>query len=201
VHAKYQRLVQKLCNPLSSHFYLLQRADSSGKVERMQTTMNDRFRSFEENIQVEREEIRKLQRQWESVVAEIFQLGVACLGKDNIAALLSTAEPDTEEAESTLFVPEHGDSTHKDKGKRKRVSFAGPDMANLFPGFLFQNPAQQRKTIPVSPDLPAEDVQQLEQRIRDLGNQHAADLQRLEKEHQTWWKKKQSQLAHTLMQD
>ncbi|KAJ4378366.1 hypothetical protein N0V86_006067 [Didymella sp. IMI 355093] len=201
VPAKYQRLVQKLYNPLSSYPYLLQRADSLDKVERMQTTVHDRFRSFEENIQVETGEVRKLQRQWESVVAEIFQLGVAHLGKDNIAILLSSAERDTEEVESILFIPEHGDSTHKGKGKRKRVSFASPDMANLFPGFLFQTSAQQRKSNPVSPDLPAEEVQQLEQRITDLGKQHAADLQRLEKEHQTWWNKKQTQLAHTLMQD
>lgn len=167
----------------------------------MQITLQDRFQSFEENIQVETEKIKNLQRQWEGVVAETFQLGVACLGEDNIAALLSTAEPDADEAGSTLFTPEHSGSAKNGKGKRRCVSFAGPDMASLFPGFLFHASGHQRKPLPATPDLPAAELQQLEQAIADLGKQHVVDLQKLEKEHQAWWQKKQTQLAHTFLQD
>lgn len=163
----------------------------------MQVTIHDRLRSFEEAVAAETEEIKNLQIQWEGVVAEIFQLGVACLGEKNIAALFSIGELEADEVESTLFVPEQGTSPHKAKGKRKRVSFAGPDMAKLFPGFLFQASGQQRKAIPASPELPTNEVQELEQVITDLGKQHVADLQQLEKEHVAWWKKKQKQLAYS----
>jgi hypothetical protein len=201
VPAKYQRYVEKLYNPLSGHRYSLQRTTSSGEVERMQMTVHDRLRSFENTISAETEEIKNLQLQWEGVVADIFQLGMACLGEENIASLLSTAGPDGGEAESTLFVPEQSDSAHKAMGKRKRVSFAGPDMAKLFPGFLFQTPAHRRKPVPVSPQLPADEVQQLEQVIADLGKQHVAELQRLDTEHLAWWKKKQKQIQQAFAQD
>ena len=167
----------------------------------MQMTIHDRFRSFEETVSAETEDFKNLQLQWEGVVAEIFQLGMACLGEENIASLLSAAGPDSGEAESTLFVPEQGDLTHKTMGKRKRVSFAGPDMAKLFPGFLFQASGQQRRPIPTLSELPADEVQQLEQVIADLGKQHVADLQRLEKEHLTWWKKKQKQIHQAFASD
>lgn len=200
IPVKYQRLIQKLYNPLSIDRNLLQQADSLSQNECTQITLHDRFRSFEDTVQAETEELKNLQRQWESVVAEIFQLGVACLGEVDVTALFSTAGTDRDYPESTLFVPEHGSSAKKDESKRKRVSFAGPDMAALFPKFLLHTTGQQ-KLPPVSPDLPTEEFQHLEQTIADLGVQHTADLQRLEKEHQAWWKKKQTQLAHTFMQD
>ena len=152
-------------------------------------------------MSAETEQFKNLQLQWEGVVAEIFQLGMACLGEENIASLLSNAGSDAGEAESTLFVPEQGDSAHKAMGKRKRVSFACPDMAKLFPGFLFQTPAHQRKPVLASPKLPTDKVQQLEQVIADLGQQHVADLQRLEKEHLTWWKKKQKHIHQAFASD
>ncbi|KAF2625628.1 hypothetical protein BU25DRAFT_492878 [Macroventuria anomochaeta] len=204
--AKYQRIVQKLCNPLSGYRYNFQRIKTSGEIERVQTTLYDRFQSFEEHMRAEMQQIKELQRQWEGVVAEVFQLGIACLGENDIAALLSTADTDVNDfspaskAESTPFVPEH-DSSAKGKGKRKRVSFAGPDMISLFPGFLFQTSGHQKKPIPAIPDLPSGEVQQLEGKIAGLGKQHVADLQRLEKEHKAWWERKQNQLAHTFLQD
>lgn len=146
-------------------------------------------------------EIKNLQTQWEGIVAEIFQFGVACLGEENIAALLSIGELEANQVESTLFVPEQGASPHKGKGKRKHVSFAGPDMAKLFPSFLFRAPGQQRKAIPASPELPTDEVEVLEQVIKVLGKQHVADLQQLEREYVAWWKKKQKQLAYSFAED
>lgn len=167
----------------------------------MQVTIHDRFRSFEETLSAETEEFKNLQLQWEGVVAKIFQLGTACLGEDNLASLLSVAGPDAGEAESTLFVPEQADSAHQAMGKKKRVSLAGSDMAKLFPGFLFQASGQQKRPIPALPELPADEVQQFERVIADLGKQHVADLQRLEKEHLTWWKKKQKQIHQAFASD
>lgn len=141
-------------------------------------------------------------------MAEMFQLGVHCLGESNIAALLSTAEIDTtavpspaSTAESTLFVPDHGSSTKKGKAKRKRVSFAGPNMLSLFPEFLFHASGYLQRPIPAVPELPHDKAKQFEMEIGGLGNQHIADLQRLEKEDKDWWTRKQTQLAHTFMQD
>jgi hypothetical protein len=152
-------------------------------------------------LSAETEEFKNLQLQWEGVVAKIFQLGTACLGEDNLASLLSVAGPDAGEAESTLFVPEQADSAHQAIGKKKRVSLAGSDMAKLFPGFLFQASGQQKRPIPALPELPADEVQQFERVIADLGKQHVTDLQRLEKEHLTWWKKKQKQIHQAFASD
>ena len=206
VPAKYQRIVQKLCNPLSGYCYNLQRTTTSGEVERVQTTLHDRFQSFEEHIQAETEQIKALQRQWEGVVAEIFQLAVACLGENDVAALLSTAGADVNapspayKTQSALFAPEHGSSARKGKGKSKRVSLASPDMMNLFPEFLSHVSGHQ-KSISAAPDLPLGEVQQLEKELSALGRQHVANLQRQEKDYKAWWERKQKQLAHTFMQD
>jgi hypothetical protein len=158
-------------------------------------------------MQKETQQIKELQRQWEGVVAEIFQLGVACLGENDIAALLSTAEVEANasspasKAKSTLFVPEHGSSVRKGKGKRKRVSFTDPDLMSLFPEFLLYRSPNQRAPVPATPELPFDDVQQHEADIAGLGKQHIADLQRLQKEHKAWWERKQAQLANTFLQD
>lgn len=205
--AKYQRTVQKLCSPLSGYRYSLQRMNAMGETERLQTTLHDRFQSFERHVQAETQQIKELQRQWEGVVADIFQLGVACLGENGIAALLSSAETDADvisqntEAGSTLFVPEYGGSVHTGKEKEKRVSFAVPDTTKLFPEFLFHAARLQRKPVPIATQMPIEEVHALEERLAGLGKQPLADLQRLEKEDQQWWKKKQNQLAHSFMQD
>lgn len=207
MHAAYQRSVQKLCNPLSDYRDGMQHTKTTGETERVQTTLYDRFQCFEQHTQSEMRQIEELQRQWEGVVAEIFQLGVACLGEQNIAALLSTAETDAgasspaAPAESTLFVPEHGSPAKKEKGKRKRVSFASPDLMTLFPEFLFDAAGLQKKSVPAALDMPQEAIHQLEGELAGLGKQHVADLQRLEKEDQQWWKRKQTQLAHSFMQD
>ena len=140
-------------------------------------------------------------------MAEIFQLGVNSLGEDDMAAMLSIGETETDTSSpapktgSTLFVSEHCSSTKKCKGKRKRVSFAGPNVMSMFPEFLFHASGYQRKPIPFAPDLPHAEMEQLEKGIADLGKLHVADLQKLEKEDQEWWKRKQTQLAHTFMQD
>lgn len=179
---------------------------SSGEIERNQTSLFDRFQAFEAHIQAETEQIAGLQQQWEGVVAEIFQLGVTCLGGADIAALLSTVNVDlnapssVSKAESTLFVPEHGTSEVKSKGKRKRVSFVRPDMMALFPDFLFHAPGMQ-KPVPATPDLPPEEVQKLKDEVFVLGRQHSAGLRQLEDEHKAWWERKQNQLAHTFLQD
>lgn len=158
-------------------------------------------------MQKETQQVTELQRQWEGVVAEIFQLGVACLGESDITALLSTAEVEANasspasKVESTVFVPEHGSSVGKGKGKRKRVSFADPDMMSLFPEFLLYRSRNQRTPVPATPELPLDDVQQHKADIAGLGKQHIADLQRLQKEHKAWWERKQAQLANTFLQD
>ncbi|KAH6639514.1 hypothetical protein C7974DRAFT_388677 [Boeremia exigua] len=150
-------------------------------------------------------QIEELQRQWEGVIAEIFQLGSACLGEIDIATLLSTANVDASatspasKAESSLFVPEHDDSA-KGGAKRKRVSFDSSGLLASFPAFLFRAPEHQ-KQVPAAPDLPAGGIQRFEKDISGLGKQHTADLHRLEKEHKAWWTKKQQQLANTFRED
>jgi hypothetical protein len=206
IHAKYQRQVQKLSRPLSGYYYSLHRTSSTGERESVRTTLQARFQTFEAHLRAETQALKDLQRQWEGVIAEIFQLGVACLGENDIAALLSTAEgasppsPATE-TESTLFVPEQGSLVNK-TAKRKRVSFAGPDMMALFPGFLLcPVPGGLNLDVPSVPELCLEEVEQLEKEIGGLGSQHVKELQRLDREHVEWWKRKQTQLAHTFLQD
>jgi hypothetical protein len=158
-------------------------------------------------VREQTQQIKDLQRQWEGIVAEIFQLGITCLGENDMAALLSTAGGDTDassptsKAESTLFVPEHGSPARKARGKRKRVSFAGPDMKGLFPEFLFYTSDRQKKPIPAVPEVPRDEIRQLDKEVSGLGKQHIVEVQRLEKEYQDWWTRKQTQLARTMLQD
>ncbi|KAF9693466.1 hypothetical protein EKO04_008358 [Ascochyta lentis] len=207
VPVKYQRLVEKLCNPLSSYRYGLQRRNATGEMERIQTTLHVRFHSFEKHTHAEMHQIKELQEQWESVMAEIFQLGVICLGEGVVAALLCTAKADANasspasKAEPTLFVSEHGSPAQEGRRKRRRVSFRGTDVMSLFPGFLHQASKLPRPSTPIAPETPHEEIHQFEGEIAGLGKQHVADLQRLEKEAQKWWLRKQTQLAHTFMQD
>ncbi|KZM19261.1 uncharacterized protein EKO05_0007346 [Ascochyta rabiei] len=204
---KYQRLVEKLCSPLSGCHYGLQRTTATGERERVQATLHDRLQAFEKHMEAETHEIKELQRQWEGVVAEMFQLGVTCLGERGMAALLSTAETDTNaswpasKAGSTLFLAEHGSPAQKGRRKRKRVSFVGPDLMSLFPAFLMEATEVPKPSTPAALHLSHEEVQRLEVEMVGLGKQHVADLQRLEKEDQKWWMRKQSQLAHTFTQD
>lgn len=198
-------MVQKLYHPLGSYGYNLQRTKPSGEIERTQTSLLDRFEAFEKHIRAEVEQMKDLQRQWEGVVAEIFQLSIVCLGETDVAALLSTANTDPDasspasKAESTLFVSAHGSSV-KGKGKRKHVSFASPDMMALFPEFLFHASGSQ-ESVATAPDLPLEVVQKFSDEVSVLGKQHSTDLRRLENEHKAWWERKQKQFAYTLMQD
>lgn len=205
VPAKYQRVAQKLYKPLSRYRYSLQHTNASGELERVQTNLHNRFQLFEERLRAETQQIKELQRQWEGVVAEIFQLGTACLGEDQVAALLATTDEravsPASKAESTLFFPEHSSSAKTGKGKRKRVSFAGPDMLDLFPGFLSATVEHEKKPVPATPELSSEELQQFRGEVAGLGNHHIKDMQRLDKEHRVWWEKKQTQLAHTFLQD
>lgn len=204
--AKYQRTVEKLGRPLSRYRYKLQRTKPSGEIEHTQASLHGRFQTFEETIQAETEQIKELQGQWEGTVAEIFQLGVSCLGEADVAVLLSNADttPNTSlpatKAEPTVLDPEHGNADGKGIRKRKRVSFASPDMMALFPEFLFLTSGKQEPT-ETAPELPVQDIQQLEKDVSVLGKQHSAELRQLEHEHKAWWEKKQKQLAHTFMQD
>lgn len=207
ISANYQRLAQNLCRPLSSYHYRPQVKNSSGeKVELALTNLHDRFQSFEELVQVETEQIKVLQSRWEGVVAEIFQLGGACLGTSDIAALLFTAETGlevsspTSKAESTLFVPVHNGPDKKAGKKRKRKSFACPDMTMSFPPFLL-NASEHREVVPATPDLPLGDIEDFKKDIAGLGSQHVVDLKQVEEGYKTWWEDKQKHLAQLLMED
>lgn len=204
---KYQRKAEYLCRPLSSFRYSLSKKNASGQeIERVQTTLHERFQAFEAHVEAETEHIKVLQHQWEGVVAEIFQLGVACLGEADISALLSVPNKDsdaslpTAEVDSTLFVPEHGSPGKGAGTKRKRVFVARPKMKNLFPDFLLHTSAHQ-DSVPLAPGLPSDNVQQFEKDILSLGEQHIADLQTVDENHRAWWEKKQKYLMQTFMRD
>lgn len=122
-----------------------------------------------------------MQRQWDEVVAEIFQLGIAYLGESDIAALLSpsaaglNASHSSSGTESALFVPEQEIPSKRAGEKRKHMSFALPDMKKLFPSFLLHTSGQQ-KSISAVPDLSMEGIRRFEKEVSELGNQHVAEL-------------------------
>ena len=203
--AKYKRDYQKICQPLSIYRYN-ERRHSGEDIVCVQTNLHDRFQAFEEQVRTGKEQIKILQRQWDEVVAEIFQLGIAYLGESDMADMLLpsdaglAASTSASGAESSLFVPEQESPSKKAGEKRKRVSFAGPDLKRLFPSFLFHRSGHQ-KTIPVAPGLYMEEIQRFKKEISDLGNQHVAELQSIEGEYKAWWKKKQQHLAQFFMDD
>ncbi|RYO32585.1 hypothetical protein AA0111_g4334 [Alternaria arborescens] len=136
--AKYERLATQLYQPISQFKLSLRRIDSRGKSVRFVQTLETRMLYYDELIAKETKKLGTLQKEWESVVSEIWKLRAKCLGDETMAEMLFTEQGlyektlplssspfEATDAEDTLFIPENDSFSPRYKplvGKR-RVTF------------------------------------------------------------------------------
>lgn len=188
--------------PLSAYRLGLTRINTEGEKTRVENTLADRMRNFDEHIQQQTQELKQLQTEWETIVGEIFKLGVICLGQGTMETLFSASEntlspskatdADIDDAESTLFVPEQDTPP---QGKKNDGTFKVP-----FPPFLYQ-PSRFRKPTPEPPTLSDEKVKELEMQIDELGKEHLKELRKIEDVRTAWLKKKHRLIAQAMLKE
>ncbi|CAO2658711.1 Nn.00g064340.m01.CDS01 [Neocucurbitaria sp. VM-36] len=215
--AKYERMSIKLHEPLSHYQLTLQRTNSEGERERFQATLETRMIHYEEHLTKRAHEVVQLQKEWETVVGEIWKLGVSCLGEGVMEKLLFTDQgalgplsspSKATDAESTLFVPEQGSSTppRKAKAPKKHVTFEasrvhdeyGAASLSEFPQFLYQPSRYEKQPLPTVPLLADAEVKTMEREVKQLGIAQIEELRKIEKDYQEYWRKKTAQLAVVL---
>ncbi|KAG9190696.1 hypothetical protein G6011_08784 [Alternaria panax] len=201
---------------------------NEGKSMRFVQTLETRMLHYDELIAKETTKLGKLQKVWEVVVGEIWKLGATCLGSKAMEEMLFTEQRLNEPSlplssstskaagvESTLFVSEHGSSSPCDKSRvgKKRVTFREEEVASgsgdmkgatpttQFPNFIYQPSRYRKDTLHPTPSLSGSEMKELDKMIKELGRQETDELRRIEKDHQTYWKKKTAQLARALKSD
>lgn len=192
-------------------------------------TLETRMLYYDELIAKETKKLGTLQKEWESVVSEIWKLGAKCLGDETIAEMLSTEQGLYEktlplslspfkatDAEDTLFIPENDSFSPRYKllvGKR-RVTFLEEEEeapgvcdkydatpTDQFPDFIHQPSSDRNGTLPLIPDLSEGETKELEKMVTELGKQEMGDFCKIEEDHEAYWKKKTAQLANALKSD
>ncbi|CAN9218929.1 unnamed protein product [Alternaria alternata] len=227
--AKYERLATQLYQPISQFKLSLRRIDSRGKSVRFVQTLETRMLHYDELIAKETKKLGTLQKEWESVVSEIWKLGAKCLGDEAMAEMLFTEQGLYEktlplssspfkatDAEDTLFIPENDSFSPRYKplvGKR-RVTFLEEEEeapgvcgkydatpTDQFPDFIHQPSSDRNGTLPLIPDLSEGETKELEKMVTELGKQEMGDFCKIEEDHEAYWKKKTAQLANALKSD
>ncbi|KAI2485647.1 hypothetical protein Ptr902_04587 [Pyrenophora tritici-repentis] len=224
--AKYGRPVTKLHPPPISQFILsLRHTTSEGRVIRFQQTLEERMQNYKKLVVAQKEELATLQKEWETVVDEVWKLGTVCLGEETMKELLfteprfnglsyypcplSSSPSRATDAESTLFVPEQDSSPLAKKSRpcKKHVTFLDEEMSEVndeytaaptseFPEFIYQGSDYQEEDFPTIPTLPEKEAKELNMRIEDLGSKEIEAFHKMNEDHQAFWeKKKNAQLA------
>jgi hypothetical protein len=225
--AKYERLAIQLYQPISQFTLSLRRTNSEGRTVRFEQTLEKRMMNYDERIAEQAEQCAKLQKEWEAVVAEIWKLGVSCLGEEAMETLLFTKEHRLDgstllppssplkatDAESTLFVPEHGTSPLRSRTRvtKKRVTFLenAPELRDKynalptfkFPAFLYQPSGYRKDTFPVVAGLSDREIKELKKNVKELGRKEIEDFRRIERDQKEYWRRKTAQLAVALKDD
>ncbi|KAL6707161.1 hypothetical protein ACN47E_004708 [Coniothyrium glycines] len=211
--AKYERMALKIYQPLSLYKLNYTTATEEGKRVAYESTLEDRMNSYGEHLAERIEYVTNLQLKWESVVSEIWKLGTTCLGETTMQEILFTAapavtvQPSTSSsqhtnAESTLFVPEHGSSPHvhnKPGPSKKHVTFNIPTPLTSFPTFLYQPSRSKKEAVSTAPIVATDDIKTLKTQVKELGEEQITELGVISKDHAEYWKRKTENLAQVLL--
>jgi hypothetical protein len=209
VPAKYERAAQKLYLPISSYRISLKHTTTDGERIPVEVTLGTRMQDFEDRIEEQTAEIEQNMKTWETIVGEIWKVGVQCLGEDVMEAMLftnvaghapSSSPSKVAVAESTLFVPEFTSPPRKTRSK-KRVTFEVfedeeelPTASNASLDFLYQPTRVRAKAVPVVPAVSEQDIKNLEWQIKELGKTETETYRKAERDYQAHWQKKTAQL-------
>lgn len=213
--AKYERMEMKLYQPLSQYRLSLHGTNDRGERKRVEVTLATRMQDFEDYLARQTEEVMRLQTQWETIVGEIWKLGVSCLGQDTMERLLFTQDgghttpsfpSDTTKATSTLFVPEHASSTPPRvlPHSKKRVAF---DVAETNPqtnkhlAFLEQPSRYPKDSLLAPPSLPTHETRKLAKEINALGTAQIRELNKIDREKEQFWKRKTELIMQSLVEE
>jgi hypothetical protein len=219
VPAEFEREVAKLYLPISQYQIRLTRTSTNGEREKLQSTLETRMLDYVDHVARKRTEVEKLKKDWETIVGEIWRLGVTVLGEDEMETLLFTNQSALRHSSSplqgleasvtalegsTLFVPEHGTSPLAPRKPRskKRVTFENLNDLPSNPmvlDFLYQ--PSVLKPVRVMHGLPEQEIEDLEKSVQDLGTVHISDLRKISKERQDYWRRKTGEMSRMLESD
>jgi hypothetical protein len=213
IPAKFQLEALKLYQPLSAYNVYLKHTKASGERIEIKASLEQRMLDYGDYLAEQQNEIEELQKDWETVVGEIWKLGGAVLGEGLMESSLFTNKGALDhssllskatDAESTLFVPEHDGSppvAHKSRSK-KRVTFEEPEDVSTTPApleFLYR--PSEYTPVAVVPALSERDVDDVAKDVEGLGKVHISKLRQYEKEYRTYWEKKKARIASVICED
>lgn len=179
----------------------------------LKSSLEKRMLDFEEHLVVQRAEIEKIKKRWETMVGEIWKLGVQCLGEESMEAMLFTANKTSRElssspsratvAESTLFLPKHDTSPPLRRTRsEKHVTFEAPEelpaATSTSLAFLHQPSRLNVGPAPCVPALSQHHVEELDAQIRELGNKEIEEYRKAERDYHAHWQRKTAQLVRVL---
>ncbi|KAH7085142.1 hypothetical protein BKA63DRAFT_11678 [Paraphoma chrysanthemicola] len=210
--AKIEREAQKLYIPLSAYTMRLTYTDTEGKREQFKSKLGDRMADYAEHIEQQKREIEKMHREWEVIVGEIWKFGVGVLGEDKMQELLFAMSREASslskgaEGESTLFVPEEGTSprAHKTRSKKKVTFEASGHEEEVSSeheeqlAFLYGPSRLRVKPAPDVPALPEQDIEGLDEQIRELGEKEIEEFCKAKKDYELYWRRKTAKFVNAL---
>jgi hypothetical protein len=213
--ARFEREAVKLYQPISAYKLGLTRTNRDGTRTKIMSTLEARMMDYEDYTAKHRAEVQKLKNDWETIVGEIWKIGVQCLGEEVMESMLFTDKAATElssspiRVESTLFVPEQGTSTPpRTTRNKKRVTFETPVSEKDAPSstkdalhFLYQPTRLRLAPVPTLPSMPKQELVDLETRIKELGQKELTDYMTAERDYRVYWQKKNERLAQVLVED
>jgi hypothetical protein len=181
----------------------------------LMSTLESRMMDYDDYVAQHRAEVEKLKNDWETIVGEIWKVGVQCLGEEVMESMLFTDGDATElsssptRAGSTLFVSEQGTSTPPRVNRsKKRVTFEtrvlekdGPDSTKKALPFLYQPTRLRLAPVPGMSAMPKQELCELETRIRELGQKELDAYKKAERDYKAYWQKKNERLAQVLVED
>jgi hypothetical protein len=172
------------------------RTDSNGEEYQTKQTLEDGLADFRVRHGDRFKEIRKLQMKWETVVGEIWKVGINCLGEDAMSALLVTQpappSPSAQVERHNLMLADLDP-----RPARKKVKFEEP--APKLPKFLAT--ASRYRDLPIPEQVSKGDVKTLKDTINDLGTEQIDALVKVKKDGEIWWEKKQAQMVIALQKE
>jgi hypothetical protein len=154
--------------------------------ERDEKTLEEILSTFAVEHKTRFEEMNDLEKQWEKLIGEIWEVGVSCLGQDMMLPLLSPSSP-----LSSLPALKKGENSALDDSTksgpvRKKVKFQEPEPE--LPRFL--STSTHHAKMPLLEPISDEDVKNLEDKIDALGVHQVEEFVRVDEESkQSYFKK------------
>jgi hypothetical protein len=216
IPAQFERAALKLYAPISIYRIGLTRTNTDGTRTKFPATLESRMTDYAHLITSQKAEIEKLEDKWETIVGEIWKVGVQCLGKEVMESMFFNNKGNIQElssssrkAESTLLVAEQETPLQCTARVKKRVTFvetvenmdALPRAVDGPLHFLYQPTRLRAGPVPDGPAMPLHEIGGLEKRINGLGQAEYAELKKAERDYKMYWQKKNERLAQVLGED